>query len=96
MPVEPFLLITIEAVYSARNKVAAVFPDLLCEVLPQEGDKIELRRPDGTRITTAISAIEHATLVDGGSTYPVRLPESITKTDLTMGTEVWWIASRVR
>ena len=50
----------------------------------QVGDKIELRRPDGSSLLTTVREI----------TYPhgdILLPEKFTKTDVPIGTEVWTV-----
>jgi hypothetical protein len=56
------------------------------------GDRIELRRPNGTTLPS-VMAINHAKLIDGGSASPLRLPDSAGSGDVPVGTEIWWIAA---
>jgi len=92
---EPFCLFTVEFVLKLPNRPIALFPGLPRE-LPSTirvGDKIELRRPDGARITTTIAGIEHAKMIKGGSQWPLRLPDTVKSDDVSEGTQVWWISS---
>jgi hypothetical protein len=93
MQIEPFRLMIVDYVFQHRDGVA-LFPGLVMPELPREvrsGDKLELRRPNGTRFSTVIAGIEHAKRADRSSAYPVRLA-SLSKEDVPLGTEVWWIA----
>jgi hypothetical protein len=95
MSSEAFHLTTVEDVLVITGrKPVMLFPGLPRE-LPRRisvGDKIELRRPDGTCTSTIIAGIEHARMLDGKSQRPLRLPESIGVNDVPVGTEVWWIS----
>jgi hypothetical protein len=93
---EPFRLIVVEDVVVITGRGFFLMPGLPVNTLPHRirvGDKIELRRPEGSCISTVIAGIEHAKLLRVGSTWPLRLPESIREGDVPVGTEVWWISS---
>lgn len=95
MPTEPFRLMIVDYVFQHRDGVA-LFPGLNLPGLPREvrcGDKLELRRPNGTRFAAVIAGIEHAERVDRSNAYPVRIA-SVGKEDVPVGTEVWWIAAK--
>src|ERR1700759_1109811 len=95
MPTESFRLMIVDYVFQHRDCVA-VFPGLPVRELPRKvdvGDKLELRRPDGSQILTSIAFIEHAKRFDGSTAYPLQLPQSVTKDDVPIGTEIWWIAA---
>jgi hypothetical protein len=55
-------------------------------------DRIELRRPNGTTLPSVV-AINHAKLIDGGSAFPLRLPDSVGPEDVPVGTEICWITA---
>jgi hypothetical protein len=95
MSSEAFRIMTVAHIIALSDK-----PVLLCPGLPKDpqrtirvGDKIELRRPDGTRVSTILAGIEHAKMLNGVSQWPLRLPNSIGTIDVPVGTEVWWISS---
>jgi hypothetical protein len=56
------------------------------------GDRIELRGPNGTTLPR-VMPINHAKLIDGGSAFPLRLPDSVGPEGVPVGTEIWWIAA---
>jgi hypothetical protein len=92
----PFHLSTVEDVVVITGRK----PILLLPGIPRNlqstvraGDEIELRRPDGTSVSTVIAGIEHARMVDGNSRWPLRLPESIGAADVPVGTEIWCLPS---
>jgi hypothetical protein len=90
---EPFCLIIVEDVVVITRRGFFVMPGLPVDTLPYKirvGDKIELRRPNGSCISTVIAGIEQAKLIKGGSAYPLRQPESIRAVDVPIGTEIWW------
>jgi hypothetical protein len=51
------------------------------------GDRIELRRPDGSVLVTRIHGINFPTPSKGF--HPISLPGSVDKDDVPVGTEVW-------
>jgi hypothetical protein len=56
------------------------------------GDNVELRRPDGT-ILSSIMAINHLKPLAGGSEWGLSLPNSVPPDDVPIGTEIWWISA---
>jgi hypothetical protein len=58
------------------------------------GDAVELRRPDGSRISTTILSIEHTVPPTGPHPEPLMIPSTFQESDVPIGTEVWWIAER--
>jgi GMP synthase (glutamine-hydrolysing) len=50
------------------------------------GQTVELRRPDGTRVQTAIRGIEH---LNPNPNCVVPLLFNLSKSDLPVGTEIW-------
>jgi|SRR5579859_66295 len=96
MPSEAFRVMTVSDIVTITGRpMLLLFPGVPRDLQRtiRVGDKIELRRPDGTRIATILAEIEHARMLDGGSRWPLRLSSSISKTDVPVGTEVWWISS---
>ncbi len=90
---EPFRLLTVETILQLPNRPIALFPGLTARELPgpvRAGDRIELRRPDGTSLSAVIAGVEPAKRIDGGSEWPIVLPDSFKSSDVSPGTEVWW------
>lgn len=92
---EPFRLLTVESVLHQTDRPMVFFPGLpgkgLLRPIPI-GDKIELRRPDGTCISTTIAGIEHARKLWAMHPAPFKVAGN-DRTDGPTGTEIWWISS---
>ena len=95
MSSEAFRVMTVSDIVTISGKPILLFPGLPRDLQRtiRVGDQIELRRPDGTRVSTTLAGIEHARMLNRISQWPLRLPDSISKTDVPVGTEVWWISS---
>lgn len=52
-------------------------------------DPIQLRRPDGQILDTYIEGFEMASATGAKGRIVVRLPESVTKSDVPAGTQIW-------
>ena len=94
---EPFRLLIMESVLELPDRPIMLFPGLLVRELPgtvRAGDAIELRRPDGTCISTIIAGIRHARMLMSDSQWPIRMPDTVKASDVANGTEVWWISNK--
>jgi hypothetical protein len=92
---DPFFISKVEGSFTITGRGFAVFPGVPGKRLPRgvrAGDKVELRRPDGTALQTEIAAIEHAKMIRGGSQWPIRFPADVHADDVPAGTEIWWMA----
>ena len=74
-------------------------PGVTCkpgDVVLCRGHRIRLRMPGGTHLDTTVRSIEHIRYVNEPEkvTYPVLLPEDITKDDVPVGTEVLLLEER--
>jgi len=54
------------------------------------GDKLELRRPDGTVLQTALAGFEWPSPSVGG--LCISLGTALTKADVPVGTEIWKVS----
>jgi hypothetical protein len=93
---EPFCIILVEGIVTIPGTGFCVWPGLPVNRLPHKvrvGDKLELRRPDGSRSSTVLAGIMHANMLKDGSAWPIRFPETVRKEDVPVGTEVWWIST---
>jgi hypothetical protein len=96
---EPFLISKVEETFTIFGRGCCVVPGVPKEGLPHSvrvGDQIELRLPDGSRFQTRIGGIEHATLIKGGSQWPIRFPADVKEEYFPAGTEIWWIGPSVK
>jgi hypothetical protein len=96
---EPFLISKVEGTFTLVDRGTVVSPGVPREGLPhsiRSGDIVELRQPGGSIIQTKIAAIEHATLIKGGSQYPIRFPAEIGAEDVPLGTEIWWVSPNAK
>jgi len=96
MSSDSFHLITVDYVLRITSRPIVLFPGLPSRLERPigSGDEIELRRPDGTRTSTVIADIEHASMVDGTSRWHLRMPKSTSAADVPIGTEVWWVSGK--
>lgn len=53
------------------------------------GDRLELRRPDGSRLETEVAAIPHVRPHYPDRPFSFSLPQGLDKVDVPVGTEVW-------
>jgi hypothetical protein len=97
---DPFLLMIVEravsvpgieqiGLYLLPGLPKKPFPHAVCL-----GDSVELRRPDGSRMSTTILSIEHTVPPKGAHPEPLMIPGTFQESDVPVGTEVWWIAER--
>lgn len=56
----------------------------------RRGASITLRRPDGTEIQSCIQALETIRRHPPALDFPILLPPPLTKSDVPIGTEVWY------
>jgi hypothetical protein len=97
---DPFLLMVVERAVSVsgiEHVGLYLLPGLPKKAFPHAvhlGDSIELRRPDGSRISTRILSIEHTVPLKGPHPDPLMIPSTFQESDVPIGTEVWWIAER--
>jgi hypothetical protein len=92
---EPFLISKVEGIFTLEGRGTVVSPGVPKDGLPRgvrSGDLVELRQPDGSKIQTKIAGVEYATLVSGGSQYPIRFLAEIRTEDVPLGTEIWWVS----
>lgn len=85
-------LFTVEFVFTIPTRGVVLAPGLDGPpAYHRVGEAIELRRPDGSSISTAIRAVERLspTLSSGKRMYPIILPPDLGKDDVPIGTEVW-------
>jgi hypothetical protein len=59
------------------------------DVRLRAGDPLELRRPDGSRLETAVAAVPHVSPYHPDRPFSFSLPEGVRKGDVPVGTEVW-------
>jgi hypothetical protein len=91
---EPFLISKVEGTFTLEGRGTVVSPGVPKDGLPRgirSGDLVELRQPGGYKIQTRIAGVEQATLIKGGSQYPIRFPAEIRAEDVPLGTEIWWV-----
>ena len=85
------LLIIVEDVFEFGDGTIHFAPAVPFEVIDRErlkqGDQLELRRPDGTTLRTALYNFDFLRPSHGKSGLCVNSP--LTKEDVTVGTEIW-------
>jgi hypothetical protein len=59
------------------------------DVSLRAGDQLELRRPDGSRLETAVAAIARVRPDYPDRPFSFSLPGGVRKADVPVGTEVW-------
>jgi len=60
------------------------------EIPVNVGDKIKIKKSDGTSVDTFVKGIELISKIDGAVYYvPILLPKDIKKNDLPVGSEVF-------
>jgi hypothetical protein len=85
------LLFIVEHTFAIPGRGVALIPG----IVPQEGeafragDALELRRPDGSVVTTRIGSLELLCPRPRPEEVTVMLPISISKADVPLGTQVW-------
>jgi len=86
------LLMTVEDTFDIRGRGLVLVPGVSHDVACRVQDWIEVRRPNGTSLSTRIAGIE-------GIGVPVQrvlcLPPEIRKTDVPIGSEIWLSSSAV-
>ena len=90
MPKIARCLFVVESVFLIGHGGPVLVPGLTRTVgddRVRAGDRIELRRPDGSILVTRIHGINFVKPSKG--IYPISLPKSISKNDVPVGTEVW-------
>ena len=89
------LLSTVEDVFEIEGRGCVITPGLGSSTpspLPiRRSDPISLHRPDGSIIETHVHAIEFLHGSQHRSCFPILLPPNITKADVPIGTEVWYL-----
>ena len=87
------LLFKVEDVFdiTGRGCVLAPFvPDGLAFTIRAE-DRIQLRTPSGRLFDTHIASIELLKMRDGPCRMAIMLPRDLTKNDVPVGTEIWYL-----
>lgn len=87
------LLIIVEETFEFQDGTIHFAPALSHEVIDRErlkrGDNLEMRRPDGTSITTTLHSLDFLRPSHGKCGLCVNKP--LTKSDIPAGTEIWKI-----
>lgn len=90
MTVLPTKLIVVEDVFDISDllvflpAVPFTFADRVCL---RRGDRLELRRPNGTVLETSFYALGRSSPSDGSGTISLKKPPN--KADVPIGTEIW-------
>lgn len=87
------LLFKVEDVFDITGRgcvLASVVPDGLDFKIRAE-DRIQLRTPSGRLVETHIASIELLKIRDGPCRMAIMLPRELTKSDVPVGTEIWYI-----
>jgi len=87
------LLFKVEDVFDITGRgcvLAPVVPDGLDFKIRAE-DRIQLRTPSGRLVETHIASIELLKIRDGPCRMAIMLPRELTKSDVPVGTEIWYI-----
>jgi len=79
--------------FQIEGRGCVLIPGVSCEPgdpVVRLGDRIRLRMPAGSDLDTTVRGIEHIRYAKMPEkiTFPVLLPETITKDDVPVGTEV--------
>jgi hypothetical protein len=87
------LLIIVEETFQFQDGTIHFAPAVSFEVIDRErireGDRLELRRPDGTAIMTTLHSLDFLKPSNGKCGLCVNRPR--TKSDIPAGTEIWTI-----
>ncbi len=84
-------LFIVEETFTVKSRGIALLPGVTKDdrdLHRKVGLLIELRRPDGSVLTTTIQAIEWFQ-TPSMPTAPLHLPTDVSKDDVPVGTEVW-------
>ena len=86
-------LFTVMDRFQIEGRGCVLIPGVSCEPgdpVVRLGDRIRLRMPTGSDLDTTVRGIEHIRYAKRPEkiTFPVLLPENITKNDVPVGTEV--------
>jgi len=86
-------LFTVMDRFQIEGRGCVLIPGVSCEPgdpVVRLGDRIRLRMPAGSDLDTTVRGIEHIRYAKMPEkiTFPVLLPENITKDDVPVGTEV--------
>jgi hypothetical protein len=92
-------LFTVTDRFQIEGRGCVLVPGVSCEpgdVVLCRGHRIRLHIPGGTHVDTTVRGIEHIRNIKKPEkvTYPVLLPEDITKDDVPVGTEVLLLEER--
>src|SRR4051794_39900339 len=86
-------LFTVTDTFQIESRGCVLIPGVSCEPgdpVVRLGDRIRLRMPTGSDLDTVVRGIEHLSFLKRPEkiTFPILLPEHITKNDVPVGTKV--------
>src|SRR5258708_1939153 len=97
MPSTPRLLLIVDDSFEFQDGTihftpGVPFAKLDSGIRVKPGDRLELRRPDGTTMTTPLNSLEFFTPSRGECGIALNKP--VTKADVPAGTEIWWLGRK--
>jgi len=84
-----FLFKIIDTFWLGRAGLVVAVDAKSSAVRLREGDPLELRRPDGSRLETEVAAIPRVRPDHPDRPFSFSLPGGVGKADVPVGTEVW-------
>lgn len=92
-------LFTVTDRFQIEGRGCVLIPGVSCEPgdpVVRIGDRIQLRMPSGSNFDTTVRGIEHIrhAKMPEKITFPLLLPENITKDDVQVGTEVFLLEEK--
>jgi hypothetical protein len=90
------LLFTVEDIWIVRGRGIGPLPGIIPQGDEkfQRGDRLQLRRPDGSTLMTTIAGWDMFNRGPNGEVF-ILLEKSITKDQVPIGTEVWSVDESV-
>jgi len=83
------LLLKVEGVFRVQGRGLVLQPGLSSETGVRAGERLELRRPDGSTVKTSLVAVELLCGPGKPCTWVLMLPHELTDEAVPAGTEIW-------